>query len=115
MRASSGSRAALGLLAVVLAGLLGLAGNVQAAPLAKPELTSFAPALGSAGASVVITGTGLAGVTSVLFNGTTAAFHVDSDYQITFRVPAGAVAGHVAVIAPGGTGASTQVFTPGGP
>ena len=111
MRASSGSRAALGLLAVVLAGLLGLAGNVQAAPLAKPELTSFAPASGSAGASVVITGTGLAGVTSVLFNGTTAAFHVDSPTQITAVMPMYVTNGNIRVFTPRGNPWSVAKFT----
>ncbi|MET4074790.1 IPT/TIG domain-containing protein [Hymenobacter sp. UYCo722] len=78
----------------------GLAFTV-AAP--APSLSSLSPATGPVGTSVVITGTGFTGATSVSFNGTAAAFTVNSATQLTATVPAGATTGNVTVAAPGGT------------
>ena len=55
------------------------------------------------GARVAILGYGLTGTTTVTFNGTTAAFTVVSDTQITASVPIGATTGTVQVTGPGGT------------
>ena len=68
-----------------------------------PSLSSLSPASGAVGASVVITGTGFTGATSVSFNGTAATFTVNSATQITATVPAGATTGSVTVATPGGT------------
>jgi uncharacterized protein (TIGR03437 family) len=68
------------------------------------KVSSFSPTSGSAGAKVVITGTGLAGTTGVNFGGVAAtSFTVDSDSQISVIVPSGAITGAVTVITPGGS------------
>lgn len=57
--------------------------------VAIPGISSFAPTSGSAGTSVVITGTNFAAVTNVLFNGVAAtSFIVNSPTQITAVAPA---------------------------
>ncbi len=68
------------------------------------------PGSGKAGAAVQILGTGLAGATSVSFNGKAAAFAVVSSSEITATVPAGAATGPVRVVAPGGTFSSNVSF-----
>lgn len=61
-------------------------------------ITSIAPTTGAVGASVTITGTGLAGATSVQFGSVAATvFSAVSDTQVTAEVPVGAVPGVVAV------------------
>ncbi|RZL13334.1 MAG: hypothetical protein EOO62_08420, partial [Hymenobacter sp.] len=77
-----------------------------------PAITSLSATSGTAGASVVLTGTNFTGATSVSFNGTAAtSFTVNSAAQITTSVPAGATTGTITVTTPNGTGTSTQVFT----
>jgi len=76
-----------------------------------PTITSFAPTSGAIGATVVITGTDFTGATTVAFNGTAAAFSVNSSTQITATVPAGATTGKVSVTTPAGTATSTGDFT----
>ncbi len=53
---------------------------------ANPTITSFSPTTSGTGSAVVITGTHFIGATAVTF-GTSAAFTVDSDTQITAIVP----------------------------
>jgi hypothetical protein len=69
----------------LLAGLLAL--PAPAATLTAPVITGFTPAAGAVGASVTISGSGFTGATDVYFDGTAAAFSVDSDAQITATVP----------------------------
>jgi uncharacterized repeat protein (TIGR03803 family) len=77
-----------------------------------PQISSFSPPSGSAGATVVITGDSLAGATEVVFEcGKQATFTVDSDTQITATVPAGAMTGSINVVTPGGHVSSPTVFT----
>ncbi len=73
-----------------------------------PVITDFSPKAGIVGSSVVITGTGFTGATSVTFNGTSAAFTVNSNTQITATVPAGATGGVIAVNEGGCTAAQTS-------
>lgn len=66
----------------------------KAAPVAT---MSFTPTNGPAGTIVTITGTDFTGATNVMFNGTSAAFMVDSDTQITAIVPNAAPTGSITV------------------
>jgi len=88
----------------------GTFGKCYTAP-ATPAITGFTPASGSTGTSVVISGTNFIGVTSVLFNGTSATYTVNSTSQITATVPAGATSGFISVGNDGGVGVSGSSFT----
>jgi len=77
-------------------------GLAFAVTLPAPALTSVSPASGTVGTAVVIAGTNLTGATAVIFNGTSAAFTVNSATQITTSVPSGATTGNVVVTTPGG-------------
>jgi uncharacterized repeat protein (TIGR03803 family) len=68
------------------------------------------PAVGKAGKAVKILGTNLTGATSVTFNGTPAAFTVESGSVIKATVPAGATTGTVQVVTPSGTLSSNVPF-----
>ncbi|MBE0611948.1 MAG: IPT/TIG domain-containing protein [Dehalococcoidia bacterium] len=74
-----------------------------------PVVTSVSPASGPIGTTIIITGTGFTGVTSVTVGGVSAAHTVNSSTQITATVPAGTPAGvvDVRVTGPGGTSANT--------
>lgn len=68
------------------------------AALAAPAITSCTPTSGPVGTTVTITGTGLADVNRVEFNGTDAQYTVNpAGTQITTTVPAGATDGPVTV------------------
>ena len=73
-------------------------------------IVSFSPASGPAGTSVVLTGTGFTGATSVKFNGVAASFTVNSATQITTAAPASATTGPITVTTPAGTGTSGGSF-----
>ncbi len=80
--------------------------------LVLPTVTAFTPAKGKVGISVVITGSGFTGATSVTFNKTaTKTLTVNSDGKITVAVPTGATSGTISVTTPSGTGASSSTFT----
>lgn len=68
------------------------------------------PTSGAVGASVLILGSNLAEATGVTFNGTAAAFRVESGAVITTVVPAGATNGKVEVTTPEGTLKSNVTF-----
>lgn len=77
-----------------------------------PTISSFAPSTGWTGDSVVITGTGFTGTTSVTFAGANAtSFTVDSATQITAVVPNSPTTGKIEVTTPGGSVISTNNFT----
>jgi uncharacterized repeat protein (TIGR03803 family) len=79
-----------------------------------PAITTFSPAAGPVGTSVVIHGSGLIQATTVKF-GTIVSpgFTVNSDSQITALVPAGSAPGQVkiSITTPGGTATSAAKFT----
>ncbi|GAA4053227.1 hypothetical protein GCM10022409_45180 [Hymenobacter glaciei] len=75
-----------------------------------PVVSSFAPATGPEGASVVIRGTGFTGASRVTFDGIAAAFTLNSATQITAIVPVGATTGPVAVTTPVSTAQSAGSF-----
>jgi uncharacterized protein (TIGR03437 family) len=66
--------------------------------------------MGKVGTRVTILGNNLTGSTNVTFNGTSAAFTVESDTYITATVPAGATTGTVSVVTPTGTLNSNPQF-----
>jgi len=68
------------------------------------------PASGKVGTQVEILGSDLTGASSVSFNGTPAAFKVDSPTLIVATVPAGAITGKVRVSTPGGELLSNVAF-----
>ncbi|MGA3075650.1 MAG: choice-of-anchor tandem repeat GloVer-containing protein [Bryobacteraceae bacterium] len=68
------------------------------------------PTSGAVGTTVQILGTNLTGSTSVTFNGTAAAFTVESSTLITTTVPSGASTGQVQVTTPSGTLLSNVAF-----
>ena len=87
--------------------------KVDGSPM--PGITNVSPTSGSVGTSVVIKGTNFAGASVVWFNGTNAAFTLNSGNQITATVPTGATTGPVSVIAPGGLATSAGNFTVSNP
>jgi uncharacterized repeat protein (TIGR02543 family) len=77
----------------------------------EPVITSFTPALGNLGTSVVISGAHFKGAKTVKIGGTRAtSFKVDTDNQITAKVGKGST-GAVSVTTPGGTATSITGFT----
>lgn len=84
------------------------------ASAAAPTITSFTPAIGTTGTSVVITGTNLnaPNVSAVRFGTVNAtSFVMDSATQITAVVPSGTGAVDVIVVNADGTATSTTKFT----
>ncbi|MEI8082000.1 MAG: IPT/TIG domain-containing protein, partial [Actinomycetes bacterium] len=80
----------------------------------SPSITGFTPASGLVGITVTITGSGLAGVSGVAFNGTAASsFTVVGTDTITAVVPAGASTGRITVVSPSGGATSAADFTVG--
>lgn len=75
-----------------------------------PSITSFTPSAGAIGASVTIAGEHFDNASAVSFNGTGAAFTVNSPTQITATVPTGAALGPIAVTTPYGTASSATDF-----
>jgi uncharacterized repeat protein (TIGR03803 family) len=75
----------------------------------KPFIRTAQPS-GTVGDSIIILGNGLTGSSSVTFNGTTAAFSVVSDTEITASVPTGATSGTIKVLTPSTTLTSTVAF-----
>ncbi|MBC7882256.1 MAG: IPT/TIG domain-containing protein [Anaerolineae bacterium] len=77
----------------------------------SPTISSFSPLSGPVGTPVVITGSNFTSASAVNFNGTTAAFTVNSSTQITATVPSGATTGTISVTTSGGTATSAINFT----
>lgn len=76
----------------------------------SPSVYSFLPTGGPVGTEVTVQGAGFVGVQDVSFAGVAAAFVVDSPNQLRAIVPAGAIAGTIAVSNPAGTGTSGSSF-----
>jgi hypothetical protein len=65
-------------------------GESNSSPTADTQTAiTSAPATGTAGSTITVTGTGLTNVQGVTFNGTEATFASQSDSQLTVEVPAG--------------------------
>jgi len=92
-----------------LAGIGASANNFTV--LLPPAITSFSPASGAQGSSVVITGTGFSGTTAVSFNNIPATtFAVTSSTQITVTMPPNATSGTIKVTNALGTATSVNTF-----
>jgi hypothetical protein len=74
-------------------------------------IASFSPATGEVGTAVTITGTNLADVTAVDFNGTAATITSKTATSIVTSVPEGATSGKISVTAPTGKVTSSASFT----
>jgi len=77
---------------------------------AAPTLVSFLPTSGSPGAWITLTGTGLAGTSSVSFNGMAAEFNGVTETQVLAKVPSGATTGLIRLTTPGGVAVSPVDF-----
>jgi hypothetical protein len=64
----------------------------------SPGITGIVPFSAPVGSSIAITGSRFTGAAEVRFNGTPAAFRVDSDTRITAVVPDGATTGPISVV-----------------
>ncbi len=81
-----------------------------------PSITSLSPTSGTAGTTVMLTGTNVAGATSVIFSGSTlASWTVLSATQLRVVIPAGVPSGRFTVTTVGGSGTSTGSFTVSAP
>jgi hypothetical protein len=65
---------------------------------------------GSIGTTVELLGQGFEGATAVSFNGTDAAFTIESDTYLTATVPNGATTGFINVMTASGTLTSNKKF-----
>jgi hypothetical protein len=77
----------------------------------RPQVTSFSPASGPVGTTVVITGVSLGGATRVTFDGVDTTFTQNSGTQVTATVPSGALTGHVGVTTTGAASYGHDAFT----
>ena len=75
-----------------------------------PTISGFSPTTGAPGTNVTITGTGFISPSAVRFNGTDAAFTVNSTTEIVAVVPVTATTGLITVITAGGTATSLSNF-----
>ena len=80
-----------------------------------PVITSFSPAGGPAGTTVILQGYNFSVAGGAQFGGVGASFSVDNDSRITATVPGGAVTGSITVTYTGGTSASPSQFIVGNP
>jgi hypothetical protein len=82
------------------------------APLLPLSVTliSFIPGAGRQGSSVTITGSNLLAVTSVLFNGVSATFTINSYFSLTAVVPIAATTGPISLVTSFNTVASMNAF-----
>jgi hypothetical protein len=76
-----------------------------------PDIDSFSPALGAAGSTVTITGTGFYNVSQVMLGTVNASFTVNSPTKITATVPTGVDYGRWQVVTPVWTAVDPIVYT----
>ncbi len=73
-----------------------------------PKITSLSTTTGTAGSSVIITGTNLAATTSVRLSGKSAVIVSRSDTQLEVTVPSGASSGVFSLLTPKGSASSVR-------
>ncbi|MGA5823670.1 beta strand repeat-containing protein [Kitasatospora sp. NPDC094028] len=95
--------AGTGSAAVTVTTPLGTSNGVIYTYGAVPVITALSPASGTAGTSVLISGSGFTGASSVHFGTASATFAVQSDAQIQATTPAGSGTIQVTVTTPAGT------------
>jgi uncharacterized repeat protein (TIGR03803 family) len=79
--------------------------------LVTPTILNFSPPSGPVGTVVTITGMSLTQTTKVAFGGVAATgVTVNSDAQVTAKVPIGAKTGRIVITTPGGTASSATNF-----
>ena len=83
---------------------------VVTATSAAPTLASFSPTSGFANTRVILTGTDFSSVSSVTFNDVPASFTIDSNTQITAKVPPNAGTGIIRVQNSIGAASSATTF-----
>jgi uncharacterized repeat protein (TIGR03803 family) len=88
----------------------GVGGTVFSLDMGLGPFVETLPSSRKLGAHVVILGNNLTGSTAVSFNGTSAAFTVISDTEVSTRVPSGASSGFVTVTTASGTLTSNKPF-----
>src|SRR5436305_1350993 len=99
----SGRPIAAGLLMVGIV-LFGSTSSVGAqSPL---SVTGFSPSQGAVGVQVSLVGSDFSDATDVQFAGSSSAFTVVDDSEISTTVPAGAASGPISVVTPDGTATS---------
>ena len=85
---------------------------LQVTALFAQTITSFTPSTGTPGTVVTVTGTNLAGVTGLAFNGVpTTGITILSSTSLTAYVPVSATSGPLKATSPTGAGASGASFT----
>jgi len=110
--ATVGNGSSTGKISVTTTNGIGLSSSVYTVPLPPPTISSLNPATGATGTAVTVTGTNFGNVSSVKFNGTSAAsFTVNSMTQITATVAGGSTTGKVTVTTASGTATSATNFT----
>lgn len=85
-------------------------GTIYSLDAELDPFVAFVQGAGKVGSSSGILGQGFTGTTTVSFNGTPAAFTVQSDTFILSTVPSGATTGYVTVSTPNGTLTSDKPF-----
>lgn len=75
-----------------------------------PTISSFSPAKGKTGSSVVLKGYGFNGVTTVSVGGAYASFSIQGDNQLTLTVPDNGMSGVIGVVNALGTGGTATSF-----
>jgi hypothetical protein len=77
-----------------------------------PKMTAFSPPSGKVGDTITLSGTGFIQTTSITVGGVkVTSFTVNSDLQVTFRVPTGAKTGKIVLTTPGGNATGPGTFT----
>lgn len=76
-----------------------------------PTISSFAPAQGTIGTTVTVTGTNFGSVSAVTVGSTTTTFTIVNPTTITFNIPSGATTNTINVVNPAGSASSSSSLT----
>jgi len=84
--------------------------NFPVTALSPPTVLQYVPGSGTAGTTVVLTGSNFTSATAVTFNGVAASFTYNSSTQLTATAPPGVTTGPVIVTNPAGSGTGVDNF-----